>query len=419
MQWKNDSKGGRRPKPKGGKRGRPKGTTESDTKALGLVEENLGSVVLPSQSNSVLSARVESLAFQLALLPERFLNMDESNAEIVCRICRNVLDRPMAVPVPGCEHACCSECWEHWLAVSLTCPICREAVATHQLQPLSRCLWQQLNQLQLHCDFWANGCDTVVPLRDLRQHAAVCTFSSAQASTSKIDAAARTLECDEEEQASPTVNDVIAAPLTQPVSGMEQKLLARLLRRLSYQHQSEVALPIRTGGRPTHVSILPMATDVSASVSDRTRRRRKHTLELIEKSVCGQDMIAQRAFQLSTSTQAEREHLLVTANIHHYVSPADSLALQVNLRLTNEQLRKLRLWTKCWRVHLAAERQAHTFAEEQMGDVEIGCELVQVTTAADDNSTRILTPAMFAWIKDPVVLLFQHLSSLMKRNLLT
>ena len=60
VQWKNDSKGGCRPKPKGGKRGRPKGTTECDTKALGLVEENLGSVVLPSQSNSVLSARVES-----------------------------------------------------------------------------------------------------------------------------------------------------------------------------------------------------------------------------------------------------------------------------------------------------------------------------------------------------------------------
>ena len=93
--------------------------------------------------------------------------------------------------------------------------------------------------------------------------------------------------------------------------------------------------------------------------------------------------------------------------------------MAVKLRLTNDQLKKLRRWTKTRNVFLAAKRQAHTFAEHQMGDAEIGSEMVQVTTPSDDHSAECLRPSAFAWVKNPMALVYQHLDMLRKPNLLT
>ena len=54
------------------------------------------------------------------------------------------------------------------------------------------------------------------------------------------------------------IADVLAAPVTQPISGTEQKLLGGLLRRLSHQHQSQFGLPVYTGGRTAHISFTPI-----------------------------------------------------------------------------------------------------------------------------------------------------------------
>ena len=108
------------------------------------------------------------------------------------------------------------------------------------------------------------------------------------------------------------------------------------------------------------------------------------------------------------------------ANIYRPVSLAESLAVAVNLRLSNDQLRKLRLWTRKWGVFLAAERQARSFACDQMGEVQIGCEMVQArSSCSEDSAAHSLKPAAFAWVKNPVVLVCQHLESLWSRNLLT
>ena len=157
-----------------------------------------------------------------------------------------------------------------------------------------------------------------------------------------------------------TVADVLAAPLDQEVSRDEQRLMTGIMRRLSHAHQSSVGLPLQTGGWPVHVSFTPAAssTEPEGGVSDRTRRRRQDSLQRIEKLMCGSDEAVQhqRAFHLARSTQAEREEPLFQAKVHHYVSPAESLSMAVNLRLTNDQLRKIRLWTKRWNVYLAGER---------------------------------------------------------------
>ena len=53
-----------------------------------------------------------------------------------------------------------------------------------------------------------------------------------------------------------------------------------------------------------------------------------------------------------------------------------------------------------------------------MGDVDIGSEMVQAVSM-DDSNTRRLAPAAFAWVRNLLALICQHLNNLSKRNLLT
>ena len=99
-------------------------------------------------------------------------------------------------------------------------------------------------------------------LGELRHHASTCTFHHSDTAVPvggpatappAHDPAPAVTEHDK------TIADVAAAPVTQPMSRSEHKLLAGLLRRLSHQHKSQLALPIETGGRPTHISFTQVA----------------------------------------------------------------------------------------------------------------------------------------------------------------
>ena len=438
-EWEEEKKGGRPSKAKkAGRKGRPPGGGKNQGKGKENeqpVEESdrTALLVLPTPTDPALAGRLQPFAHQQELLPERF--PDVSSESVICPVCKNVLDKPVAVPVPGCEHACCMDCWQEWLKVSPTCPVCRNDVASGHLQPVSRFLWSHLCSLRVHCDFWQHGCDTVVQLVELRQHASSCPFTHHQEvrpppATTTV-AAPGPAEDQAQQPAVATAQPAAvyeqaltqlgSAPDDQPVSKSEHRYLAGLLRRLTHEHQRRIGLPIFTGGRPTHISFTPAPSgNGNAPASDRSRQRRRTTLHEIEKLVCGteQEVRAQRAFDLARSSQEEREELLIMAKVHHSVSPAESLAMAVHLRLSYEQLRKLRLWTKKWRVSLAAERQARSFAKDQMGDVEVGSEMVQVV-GSDDHQVRCFKPAALAWVKNPIALIVQHLSSLQKRNLLT
>ena len=53
-----------------------------------------------------------------------------------------------------------------------------------------------------------------------------------------------------------------------------------------------------------------------------------------------------------------------------------------------------------------------------MGDVEVAGEMVQAIIHEEDGS-RTFRPAPFAWVRNPQALVEQHLSSLLRQNLLT
>ena len=428
-QWRKESKGGRPPKSTAGKRGRPKGSV-----GTGSVEANTGcAVAVQLPKDPALAARLASFQAGLPLLPERFVEFQRLGEDSKCPICKDVLDRPVAVPVPGCEHACCANCWEQWLALgagSGSCPVCGKAVTISELQPLPRGLWLSLCNLQIHCDFRQNGCDTIVPLSQLRQHTKTCVYKShctdldeafeyraystaqSQGTISSVD--------DQPTDIQPlAVDTVLATPVTEPISAVEDRLLGCLLRRLVHQHQTSVGLSVYTGGRRGHISYTPAGSQ-SASQSLRTLQRHHRALHDIGRVVSGNEETAlvQRTYDVSHRSQEERQQLLFSAKVHYYVQPEEAVALSCHLRLTNEQLRKLRRWTKKWNLFLASERQTRALAVDKIGEVEIGAEMIQ-SVSTDEDGARSLHPAAYAWVKNLNVLVENHLSSLLEQDVLT
>ena len=91
------------------------------------------------------------------------------------------------------------------------------------------------------------------------------------------------------------------------------------------------------------------------------------------------------------------------------VTAEDTAALALHLRLSNEQMKKLRLWTKQWNLHLASEGHTQRAGEHSMGNVTVSAELVQ--TVGEDGQC-ITKPSPFSWCNSATVLVLQHLEQL-------
>ena len=90
----------------------------------------------------------------------------------------------------------------------------------------------------------------------------------------------------------------------------------------------------------------------------------------------------------------------------HSVSSEDAVALALHLRLSNEQMKKLRRWTKQWNVYLASERQTRKAIQEMRGSVDVGAEMVQ--TISERDGENVLVPAAFSWVTNLYVLIIQQ-----------
>ena len=122
--WHEERKGGRPRKVRSP--GRPRSVSSGSSEqyaepatSAAQVQSVAGSSDLTRTPLPDWSARLVPFTFQLPLHPERFLMEFGSDHHLLCAACRNVLNSPMAVPLPsGCEHTLCRECWEQWLVVS-------------------------------------------------------------------------------------------------------------------------------------------------------------------------------------------------------------------------------------------------------------------------------------------------------------
>ena len=98
-------KAGRKERPPGGGKNQGKGkeneqpVEDSDRAAL---------FFLSTPTDPALAGKLRPFARQQEPLPERFPEV--SSESVICPACKNVLDKPVAVPVPGYEPACCMDC---------------------------------------------------------------------------------------------------------------------------------------------------------------------------------------------------------------------------------------------------------------------------------------------------------------------
>ena len=208
---------------------------------------------------------------------------------LVCPICRNIVDASLAVPHPdGCEHAACWECWEQWLDVSEKRPCCRAPVTAKQLHQLPRFLRSVLSSLHVHCDNWRRGSSKIVSLEKLKAHVGHCPFVHHPLLPEQIWLEINRREQDPLPTAQQlTLDTMMAYPVEQSLSPQEHKLLASLLRRLVKEKGTNTGLPIYTGGRPAHISFIPVSATGSGLASQRTKKRRVEAMGAVQEVVAG------------------------------------------------------------------------------------------------------------------------------------
>jgi hypothetical protein len=152
---------------------------------------------------------------------ERFLNISE---ELICPICREVLDRPLR---GVCDHFYCYSCIENWLSYARDgagCPVCKREVKSEELRKPPRLLLNLLSTSCVECAV----CKSFVKLEKLAQHESTCISYVTERCTT-------------------LVTDILKTPATIPLSQTEETLTTHLMKRKLATSDSP-NLILRTGG---------------------------------------------------------------------------------------------------------------------------------------------------------------------------
>ncbi|XP_029358191.1 E3 ubiquitin-protein ligase PDZRN3-B isoform X3 [Echeneis naucrates] len=93
-----------------------------------------------------------------------------------CNLCNKVLEDPLTTP---CGHVFCSGCVLPWVVQQSSCPVKCQRISTKELNHVLP-LKNLILKLEIKCDNYARGCDAVVKLQHLAEHAEMCDFSPAK-----------------------------------------------------------------------------------------------------------------------------------------------------------------------------------------------------------------------------------------------
>lgn len=93
-----------------------------------------------------------------------------------CNLCNKVLEDPLTTP---CGHVFCAGCVLPWVVQQGSCPVNCQRISTKELNHVLP-LKSLILKLDIKCDNHARGCEAVVPLQQLGEHAETCDFSPAK-----------------------------------------------------------------------------------------------------------------------------------------------------------------------------------------------------------------------------------------------
>lgn len=93
-----------------------------------------------------------------------------------CNLCNKVLEDPLTTP---CGHVFCSGCVLPWVVQQSSCPVKCQRISTKELNHVLP-LKNLILKLEIKCDNHARGCDAVVKLQHLAEHAEMCEYTPAK-----------------------------------------------------------------------------------------------------------------------------------------------------------------------------------------------------------------------------------------------
>ncbi|XP_048879015.1 E3 ubiquitin-protein ligase PDZRN3-B isoform X1 [Brienomyrus brachyistius] len=93
-----------------------------------------------------------------------------------CNLCNKVLEDPLTTP---CGHVFCAACVLPWVVQQSSCPVKCQRISTKELNHVLP-LRNLILKLDIKCDNHARGCEKVVKLQHLAEHAEMCDYSPAK-----------------------------------------------------------------------------------------------------------------------------------------------------------------------------------------------------------------------------------------------
>ncbi|KAK6318940.1 hypothetical protein J4Q44_G00101510 [Coregonus suidteri] len=93
-----------------------------------------------------------------------------------CNLCNKVLEDPLTTP---CGHVFCANCVLPWVVQQSSCPVKCQRISTKELNHVLP-LKNLILKLDIKCDNHARGCEKVVKLQHLAEHAEMCDYSPAK-----------------------------------------------------------------------------------------------------------------------------------------------------------------------------------------------------------------------------------------------
>ncbi|XP_071984274.1 E3 ubiquitin-protein ligase PDZRN3 isoform X3 [Engystomops pustulosus] len=93
-----------------------------------------------------------------------------------CNLCNRVLEDPLTTP---CGHVFCAGCVLPWVVQQGSCPVKCQRISAKELNHVLP-LKSLILKLDIKCDNHSRGCDKVVKLQNLGEHAEMCDYSPAK-----------------------------------------------------------------------------------------------------------------------------------------------------------------------------------------------------------------------------------------------
>ncbi|XP_043081080.1 E3 ubiquitin-protein ligase PDZRN3-B isoform X1 [Puntigrus tetrazona] len=104
--------------------------------------------------------------------------------DLICKLCGKVLEDPLSTP---CGHVFCAACALQWLSKVSSCPVQCQKISTKDLNRVLP-LKNLILKLDIKCDHRERGCDRVMKLQHLPEHAETCEFSPVRCGNEGCDA---------------------------------------------------------------------------------------------------------------------------------------------------------------------------------------------------------------------------------------